>query len=168
MRAAAKFGLVVAGYVAAFLVAATGVAINVAWTAGPDRQASSGMAAFGDSLLFLALFGLAAVLPTAAGLFFLRPYHLFWQVLAIAAVVIAATGLASLGVSVAARAAPAGPIIHSWSAFAVLRILVAPMIALAFLVSGVFAPRRPARIALLAATVSEAIVFASWLILIPR
>jgi hypothetical protein len=168
MRAAAKFGLVAAGYVAAFLIAAASVAINVAWTSAPDSQASSGMAAFGDSLLFLAVFGLAAVLPTAAGLFFLRPYDLFWQALAIAAVVIAATGLASLGVSVAARTAAAGAMIHSWSAFAVLRILVAPMIALASLVSGAFAPRRPARIALLAATVSEAIVFASWLILIPR
>jgi hypothetical protein len=168
MRAAAKFGLVAAGYVGAFLVAAASVAINEAWTAGPDRQASSGMFAFGDSLLFLAVFGLAATVPTAAGLFFLRPYHLFWLVLAIAAVVVASTGLASLGVSLAARAAPAGPAIRSWSAFAVLRILVAPLIALAFPVSGAFAPRRPARIALLAATVSEAIVFASWLILIPR
>lgn len=46
MRAPAKLGLVAAGYVAAFVVAAASVAMNVAWTAGPDRQASSGMYAW--------------------------------------------------------------------------------------------------------------------------
>jgi hypothetical protein len=87
MRAAAKFGLVAAGYVGAFVLAAGSVAIYAAWADSPDRQASSGMYAFGDSLLFLALFGLASVPPTVAGLFFLRPYHSFWRVLAIAALV---------------------------------------------------------------------------------
>jgi hypothetical protein len=168
MRASAKLGLVAAGYVGAFVVAAAVVLLYVTWTAGPDRQASGGMYAFGDSFLFFAVFGVAAVLPTAAGLFFLRPYHSFWRVLALAALVIAATGLASLAVCVAARTAHAGPAINSWSAFAVLRVLVAPLIALAFLVCGAFAPLRPARLALCAATISEAVVFTYWLIQLPR
>jgi hypothetical protein len=41
------------------------------------------------------------------------------------------------------------------------------VIALAFLVSGAFAPRPAARIALGVATVSEAAVFAYWLIQLP-
>ncbi|HET6899385.1 MAG TPA: hypothetical protein VFK70_13595, partial [Vicinamibacteria bacterium] len=97
-------------------------------------------------------------------LYFLRPYLLFWRVLAVAAVAMAATGVVALYVFVAARGPGAGPALHSWSAFAVLRILVAPMFALAFLVSGAFAPRPAARIALGAATFSEAVVFAYWLI----
>jgi hypothetical protein len=168
MRAAAKFGLVAAGYVGAFVVAAAVVTLYVNLTASPDRQASSGMYAFGDSLLFLAVLGVASAAPTAAGLFFLRPCHSFWRVLAVAAVGIAATGLASLMVCLAGRVAGASPLIQSWSAFAVLRILVAPLIALTFLVCCVFAPLRPARIALGAATLSEAAVFASWLIGLAR
>jgi hypothetical protein len=168
VTAAAKLGLVAAGYVVAFVVATASVALYVASTSGPDRQASSGMYAFGDSLLFLAVLGVAAVPPTAAALFFLRPCHSFWRVLAIAALVIAATGLTALVVCLVARAADASAAAQSWSGYAVLRILVAPLFALAFLLSGVFAPRRPARIALWAATVSEAVVFAYWLILLPR
>ena len=167
MRAAAKFGLVAAGYVGAFVVAAAVATLNAAWTPGPDRQASSGMFAFGDSLLFLAVSGVAAVPPTGAGLFLLRPYHSFWRVLAVAALVVAGTGLASLGVCLMVRTADPSPLVRSSSAFAVLRILVAPLVALAFLVSGAFAPLRPARIALCAATISEAAVFAYWLMRIP-
>ena len=159
-----KLALVVAGYVGAFLAALGIVALYVASTSGPDRQTYGGMFAFGDSLLFLGVFGLAAVPATGAGLFFLRPYLPFWRSLAVAAVAIAATGVAALYVFVAARGAGAGPALHSWSAFAVLRILVAPVIALAFLVSGAFAPRPAFRIALGGAMVSEACVFAYWLI----
>jgi hypothetical protein len=168
MRARAKLGLVAAGYCGAVVLGAAVVMVNAAWTAGPDRLASSGMSAFGDSLLFLAVFGVAAAAPTGVALYFLRPYHSFWRVLAIAAVIIAATGLASLAVSLTVRTVGASPIVQSWSAFAVLRILVAPLVALAFLVSGAFAPLRPARIALGAATISEAAVFAYWLIGLKR
>ena len=167
MRNSAKLALVAAGYVGAFLAALAIVALYVAATSGPDRQASGGMYAFGDSLLFLGVFGVAAVPATGAGLFFLRPYAAFWRVLAGVAVAIAVTGLAALGVCVAARAADAGPALHSWSAFAVLRILVAPLVALAFLVSGAFAPRPAARIALGGAMISEAIVFVYWLVQLP-
>jgi hypothetical protein len=168
MRTSAKMGLIAAGYVAALAVAGAAVAVNASWTAGPGRQASSGMSAFGDSLLFLAVFGAAAVPPTVGALVFLRPYPRFWRVLAIAAVVTAATGLASLAICVATRTAVAGSAIQSSSALAVLRILAAPLFALAFLVSGVVAPRWPARIALCAATVSEVVAFAAWLLLLPR
>jgi hypothetical protein len=64
---------VTAGYVAAFLMASAAVAIRVASTSGPDAQASSGMYAFGDALLFVAVCGVAALVPTGVALFFLRP-----------------------------------------------------------------------------------------------
>jgi hypothetical protein len=116
MRAAAKFGLVTAGYVAAFVLATGSVAIYAAWADSPDRQASSGMYAFGDSLLFLALFGLASVPPTVAGLFFLRPYHSFWRVLASQRSSLPQPGL--VGCVLVPTADP-GPRFQSWSAFAV-------------------------------------------------
>jgi hypothetical protein len=156
MRTPAKVGLVATGYVGAFLVAFAVVAIHVALTSGPDWQASSGMYAFGDSLLFLAVFTLASIPAAGAALFFLRPYRMFWRAFSLAALAIAATGLVALIDYVAQRTA-LGP----WSVLAVLRILLAPTCALTFLLSGLFAPNRSTRIALFAATLIEATVIAS-------
>src|SRR5882672_8662198 len=138
MRPLAKVGLVVAGYVVAFLVASAVVAIHVATTSGPDPQASSGMYAFGDSVLFLAVFGVAAVPSTAAALFLLRSYRSFWLVLCVAALGIASTGLVALVDYVATRTATAdaGSILGILSALAPLRILIAPLFALGFLLCG--------------------------------
>ena len=169
MRTSAKVGLVVGGYVLAILFAWGTVAAYIALTDGPDRQASSGMYAFSDSLMFLALFGLAAIPPTGGALYFARPYHAFWRALSVAALVITATGLAAVAVLFAARIAGASAVVQSWSMYAVLRILVAPLLALAFLLSGLFSPLRPARIILWGATFIEAAAFTAvaltWLIL---
>jgi hypothetical protein len=161
MRSSLKIGLVAAGYVGAFLVACGIVAVYVAATEGPDRQASSGMYAFGDSLLFLAVFGVAAVPASGAALFFLRSNRPCWLVLRVAAPVIAGTGLAAFVGYVAARTADAASLWHSWSALAELRILAAPLLALAFLLATLFAPGRSSRIALLVATLIEAAVSVS-------
>jgi hypothetical protein len=164
MKALAKVGLVVAGYVAAFVVALALVSAYVASTSGPDRQTYAGMYDFGDSLLLLALFGVAAILPTGAALYFLRPNARFWRALTFGAPAIAATGLGALIDYIVARMPEAGPLLQSWSAFAVLRILVAPMLAVAFLLACLFAPSRSARIALAAATLVEAVVFTGFLL----
>ena len=75
MKAFFKVGVVAIGYSAAILLASAAVAIRVANTSGPDAQASSGMYAFGDALLFVTVFGISALVPTAAALGFLRPYR---------------------------------------------------------------------------------------------
>jgi len=158
-----KVASVLGGYAAAFLIAFAVVAIYVAATSGPDRQTYAAMYDFGDSLLFLAVFGVAAVPPTAATLFFLRPYRSFWFGLCVAAIAIAVTGVAACLEFLAARAAfRTGSVLQAWSAFAVLRILVAPLFALTFFLSGLFAPKRSFGIALLAAGVTEAAVFIRW------
>jgi hypothetical protein len=156
MRPLVKVGLVVGGYIVAFLAAFAVVAIYVKFTNGLDRQGSDGMSAFGDSLLFLALFGVAAVPPTGAALFFLRPFRSFWPVLSITALVIAATSLAAVLAFVASRSAEAG---STLSVLAVLRIFVAPLFALVFFLSGLFAPTRSSRIALFVATTIEVMAF---------
>jgi hypothetical protein len=96
MSAPVKIGLIAAGYIGAFLIAFVSVALYVASTSGPDRQLYSGMYAFGDSLLFLGVFGLAAVPSTGAALFFLGPYRSFWRGLSVGALAIATTGVAAL------------------------------------------------------------------------
>jgi len=160
MRPLARVGLVLGGYVVAFVVASAVVSVYVAATSGPDRQAYSAMYGFGDDLLFLAVFGIAAVPASGAALFLLKLYRAFWLALSIAALGIAATALAALIGYVAARTADAPSLLHTWSGLAALRILVAPLFALGFLLSGLLAPNRSSRFALLAATVLEAAVFA--------
>lgn len=70
MKGYAKAGIVIAGYVAAFVIAAVAVKIHIATTDPVQASAASGMYAFGDLLLFAGVFGVLALLPTGAALFF--------------------------------------------------------------------------------------------------
>ena len=159
MKPRLKVVVIAAGYVAAFLVASAAVAIRVATTSGPDAQASSGMYAFGDTLLFVAVGGVAALVPTGGALFFLRPYRRFWTVLSALGLAVAVTGAgAAILFAVGRQAAPSG--VATWAAFSVLRILLAPLLALTFLVCTILSPHRFSRLAFLAATVLEAAVSA--------
>jgi hypothetical protein len=155
-----RIGTVAVGYVGAFLVASMAVAIRVANTSGPDAQAASGMYAFGDSYLFVAVFGLLALLPTGAALYFLRPYRRVWTVLSALALSIAITGVLAAVLFALGRREVAPSTLGEWGGFSVLRILLAPIFAPAFLVVALFAPHRSPRFALLTATVMELTVVA--------
>jgi hypothetical protein len=67
----AKLGLVISGYVAACLVASVAVYVNGLFTPDAVSQASAGMSAFGDFILFVGVFGLLAFFPTGLVLYFL-------------------------------------------------------------------------------------------------
>lgn len=160
MNASLKVGAVVGGYVAAFLVASAAVSIRLANTSGPDAQAASGMYAAGDAFLFAGVFGVAALVPTGAALFFLRPYRRFWTVLSAFSLGVAVTGLAAVVLFAIGRYVAAPSPIATWAALSVLRILVAPLLALTCLVCTVLSPYRVPRLALLAATAIEVAVSA--------
>jgi hypothetical protein len=147
-----KASVVLGGYVLALAVASAVVAVRLAATRGPDAQASAGMYAFGDLILFAATFGIVGLLPTALGLVFLRPCRLFWLGLSAAGLVIATTGAAAVALFAIGRAGPASSPLGSWAALAVLRILPAPLVAGAFLIAGLISPHRASRWALLAAS----------------
>lgn len=159
MKPFLKGAVVAGGYIVAFLMASAAVAIRVANTSGPDAQASSGMYAFGDALLFVAVFGVSALVPTAAALFFLRPYRHFWTVLSAFGLAVAVTGVIAAVLFAVGRHATPSPL-ATWAGLSVLRILVAPLLALTGLVCTILSPHRSARFALLAATVMEAAVSA--------
>ena len=159
MRPLSKIGLVAFGYVASILLASAVVAIRVLMTSGPDAQASSGMYAFGDALLFVTVLGVAGLVPTGLALFFLRPYPRFWTVFAALVVAVAITGVVAAAVFAVGRSAVSGPLAE-WTAFSVLRILVAPLLTLAFLAFTVLSPYRVPRLVFLAATAAEAAVSA--------
>jgi len=155
-----RIGFVAAGYVGAFLAASAAVAIRVANTSGPDAQASSGMYAFGDSYLFITVFGLLALVPTGAALYFLRPYRRVWIVLSAFGLCMAITGVAAAALFAMGRDAVAPSALAAWADFSVLRILLAPILAPAFLVVAFFTPDRSPRVALFVATVMELAVVA--------
>jgi hypothetical protein len=71
MSRLAKLGLVIGGYVVACLIASGVVHVWELFTQGPTAQASSGMYAFGDLLLFIGIFGVLALIPTGLAVFFL-------------------------------------------------------------------------------------------------
>lgn len=118
------------------------------------------MYAFGDSYLFIAVFGVLALVPTGAALYWLRPYHRFWVVLSVLGLSVAITGAAAATVFALGRHAEAPAMLATWAGFSVLRILLAPVLAPAFLVGAFFTPYRSPRIAFLAATVVELAVVA--------
>jgi hypothetical protein len=70
MKPLLKITIVAGGYLVAFLVAYAAVAIHAALTINSAAQASAGMSAFGDLVLFVVVFIAVALLPTGALLFF--------------------------------------------------------------------------------------------------
>ena len=71
MHALGKLGLVIGGYAAACVAAYGVVYVYEQLTQTAAAQASAGMFAFGDLLLFLSVFGCLALFPTGLGLYFL-------------------------------------------------------------------------------------------------
>jgi hypothetical protein len=135
------------------------VSVYVAANHGPDRQTYSGMFAFGDSILFVGVFGLAAIPASGAALFFLRPVHAFWRVLSIGALVITATGLPALADQPVSPNTTTGSLLGAWSGLSPIRVFVAPLLAIVFFLSFLFAPTRSPRIALLATSAIETVIF---------
>jgi len=163
---------VLAGYIFALCAACVMVYIRQLHTQGPDAQASAGMYAFGDAMLFGAVFGVAALLPTGLGLYYLRPVRSFWNLLAIAALPLAATGPVCAGALELLRHLQSAPaLLQACACFGVLRMLGAPLLAAGFLLCACLAPTRFPRWALLGATAVESLVaaysFVHWFI-IPR
>jgi len=67
----AKLGLVMGGYVLACLIASLTIYIYQLFTQGAAAQASGGMYAFGDLILFVGVCGFLALFPTGLALYFL-------------------------------------------------------------------------------------------------
>ncbi len=153
--------MVVGGYVVALAIAALVLRWYISATGGPDRQASSGMSAFGDSMFFVAVLGLAAVPATGAALYFLRKRRTFWVVLSVLALGGASTALVAVALSVGSTSAAAGGQLRAWFLIAPIRILVAPVLALFDLLAGLLAPSRGPRLCLLGAGIIEAVSFAA-------
>lgn len=113
------------------------------------------MYAWGDLILFLEVFGLVAIVPTALALYFLRPIATFWTVLSIAALAFAMTGpCAALMVALGYRQTTPS-LLAFLAAIGALREMTSPPAAVIFVLATFAAPTRRPRLALLAAAVIE-------------
>ena len=163
LPALAKAGIVAGGYAVAILLALGVVSIYIDLTSGPqyDRQASSGMFAFADALVFIAVFGMASTVPTALALIFLRRSRGFWIALCVAALAIAGT---AVGVVAVTALAPLST--SMWAMLAFPRIFLSPFLGAAFGLAAWAAPEAGFRRCLLAAACVEGVSsiygFAHW------
>ena len=160
MSRTVKIGLVAGGYALAFLVASAALAVRLATTNTADAQAAGGMYAFGDLATFVGVFFIAALPASGAALFFVRSHRGVWTGVATIGMAIAITGVASFVAYFAGRHADSDTVLGSLAGLAPLRMLAAPLFALAFFMSAFLAPNRGARVTLLVAAGFEAIVTA--------
>lgn len=153
MRPAAKIGVVAAGFVAAFLAAYVFVVLYISASGRSGVESESSMQAFGDTLLFLGIFGVAGIPATAAALYFLRPVPSAWRWLSVGALVAAGTSIAAIVDDTLILS------LSAWTAVGSFKLILAPLFVLAFALAAVFAPTRPSRRMLAAAAGIEAIAF---------
>jgi hypothetical protein len=153
MKAFSKIGLVLGGFAVALGVAYALVYIRDLLTAGTDAQASQGMYAWGDFMLFVAAFSVTALIPTALTLYYLRPYPMVWTGLSILVLAVAITG--PLGACLSAWTLTSTVRGSAWEmagGLGFLRAMGAPLLAMAFLTCAILAPSNKPRLAMLMAT----------------
>jgi hypothetical protein len=160
-----KVGVVLGGYAAALCVAYACVYVRQLHISECDARASPGMYAWGDLMLFVAAFSFAALVPTALGLYFLRPVPVFWTILSVALLMVAATGALGAGASALVQnlKIQRGP----WAIAGMLGFLGAmgaPLLAMGFFTCAAFAPARRPRLALLLAAGLECVAGAYFFI----
>jgi hypothetical protein len=155
MSRTSKLGVVLAGYAAALLAtyASFYLYLYLLRLSNPSPDASGGMQAFGDSLLFGGLFGFLALIPTALALYFLRPVEKFWTFFSIACLALASTGpVAAIMMGRPQQSPWAGWVV---GLFGLLKVLGAPLFGVGFLICGVISPFRRSRWVLLGAALIE-------------
>jgi hypothetical protein len=164
VNAARKTGIVFGGYAAAFLLAAAAFALRLLITAhSKDAQASGGMSAFGDSVVFVFVFGVAALAPTGLALYFLRPVQRFWTVASMCALAFAVTGVAASALFWTTRSQPpTDSLLSTAAAMSLGRVIVAPLLTAAFLVCAGFAPAAGPRRTFALAALCEGGAAAPW------
>jgi hypothetical protein len=151
-----KIATVLAGYFAAFLAAYIAFYLRMLQTQSyPDQ----GMAAFGNTLFFLSVFGVMSLFPTGLIFYFLRHLRTFWIILSIAALAFAVTGpMAAYLEALLAHQPVSQPDWAIVAIFALLRIAVAPLLASVCFIAAFIAPARSFRWALLSAGAIESAV----------
>ena len=161
MKPLPKLAFIAGGYLAALVIAVVAVALHSLFVDDRLVQASSGMYAFGDLMLFLIVFCGAAIPATVAALWMLRLHPLFRKISAAIATIFTMMGCVSLLIYLGSHSSEASRWIKEWSAAAVLRIVFSPFFSGISFLFGLLTPSRSIRAVFLGCALIEALLFAA-------
>ncbi len=153
-----KIGIVLGGYVAAVLA---GILAGWAYDASLSRvpyDTSGGMYAGGQLLASTAAFLVVSLVPTVAGLWFVRHHVGFWNGVAIASIRFAASGLVAVLTSMAWRGAPQSVSLVVVDLLGLSQLLGVPFWFGGFVLFAVIAPTREIRAKLTVAIMIELVI----------
>ena len=154
-----RLGLVLAGYVLAFVGSGIVVAIYDRRFSAADNQTMGGMIAGGEMMLGAGMFVFLSLFPTALALWFLRSNRAWWSWFTSACLVFAAVGLVAVLTQFATRgAAPQAPILQMMDLLSIAQMLGSPLWTAAFVLFAVLAPGRDLRRRMLAAVAIEVVI----------
>jgi len=131
---------IILGFAASIVVAASVVWLRALVFPLPQVEASGGMAAFGDFLLFGGVFSLFAIIPTIRLLRTLEGCPSFWKTWSSIAMLITATGLIA-GIAYLAPSNTHSQQLQMINVLSPLRLLGAVPLAIGFILSALHTPQ---------------------------
>lgn len=160
-----KLALVLAGYALAFAASAIVVALYDRGFSPADTQAMGGMIAGGEMMLGAGVFGLAAMVPTGLGLWFLRGSRRFWSAFSAAGLAFAIAGMVAVLIMLVDRGAMARvPALVLVEFLGLVHILGSPIGIGSFLLFAALAPAQDLRRRMLVAAAIESVIGACGLV----
>lgn len=151
-----KLGIVLAGYVLAFVVSAVAVWLADQQFSPADNQEMGGMIAGGEMMYGGAVFVLVSLAPTGLALWFLRRNRAFWSASSVAGLTFAIVGLAAVLARLAVRGEQAGaPLLQFVGLLGVVQMFGSPLWVAVFGLFTVLAPARDLRWRMLVALLIE-------------
>jgi len=167
-----KLGIVLAGYVLAFVTSFFMTALYDRQFSPEDNQTMGGMIAGGELMYGSAEFVLASLVPTGLALWFLRPNRRFWSAFSSAGLIFAIVGLAAVLATATTGQTDRDrlPLLLFVGLLSIVQMLGSPLWILSFALFAALAPARDLRRRMLAALVIEFAIAAYGLIhfLVPQ
>jgi hypothetical protein len=158
MKLSMKVGIVLAGYVLAFIASVATVTIYDSHFTAADNQAMGGMIAGAELMYGTGMFLLVALAPTLLALWFMRKSRPAWSWFTGFGLAFAIVGLAAVFSTLAIREPPRAPLIMLASVIGVAQMLGSPLWIGGFALFAWLAPTRDLRWRMLFATAIEVAV----------
>ena len=156
-----KLGIVLAGYVLAFVTSFFMTALYDRQFSPEDNQTMGGMIAGGEMMYGSTIFVLVSLVPTGLALWFLRPSRRFWSAFSSAGLWFAIVGLAAVVAMLATTGMTDGVSLMLFvDLLSLVQMLGSPLWILSFALSAALAPAPDLRRRLLAALVIEFVIAA--------
>jgi len=168
MNRITRVSIVVGGYVAAIVAAVVAAWLYDVRMSRMPYDTSGGMYAGGQMLTSLAAFLAVALVPTLAGLWFLRRHRGLWNGIAISAIAFAGVGLVAVLLPLSTRHAHDTLPLVFLELFGLAQLLGVPLWTIAFMLFAVMAPTRESRRGLIASVAIELVIgvcaFVHWFV----